>query len=114
MIRDAAGRGLSRDLRLFYGNRSPDDAAYLSELRELAQHDHRFRLVATMDEAGSATWAGERGRIGSDMIERHVGDVAAPVYYVAGPPAMVAAVEASLQELGVPAESVRTEEFAGY
>jgi ferredoxin-NADP reductase len=48
------------------------------------------------------------------MIERHVGDIARPVFYLAGPPAMVAAMETLLKSAGVKAESIHAEEFAGY
>ena len=112
MIVDAAARGLSRDLTLFYSNRSADDAAFLSELEQLAQQNPRFRLVATMTEAPD--WQGEQGFITRDMIERHAGDIARPIFYIAGPPAMVAAMERLLREAGVSVENTRAEEFGGY
>ncbi len=108
MILDAA----ARDLTLFYSNRSAGDAAFLSELEQLAQENRRFRLVATMTDA--ADWQGERGYIARDMIERHVGDVSRPVFYLAGPPVMVAAMETMLKQAGVKPESIRAEMFAGY
>jgi Na+-transporting NADH:ubiquinone oxidoreductase subunit NqrF len=48
------------------------------------------------------------------MIVKHVGDVAAPAYYVAGPPAMVSAMEKLLRDAGVKSEDVRAEAFSGY
>lgn len=112
MIVDAAARGLSRDLTLFYSNRSAEDAAFLSELGQLAQQNPRFRLVAAMTEAPD--WQGEQGFITRDMIERHAGDITRPVFYLAGPPAMVAAMESLLRKAGVSVENIRAEEFGGY
>ena len=112
MILDAAGCGLPRDVTLFYSNRSADDAAFLSELEQLACDNPRFPLIATMIDDGG--WQGERGFIDRGMIERHVGDITKPVFYVAGPPAMVAAMETMLIEAGVRPESIRAEMFAGY
>ncbi|WP_324695165.1 FAD-dependent oxidoreductase [Novosphingobium sp. RL4] len=112
MILDAVGRGLSRDVTLFYSNRSAADAAYLPELEQLASSNPRFKLVATMTDA--ADWQGERGFIDRPMIERHAGDITAPVFYLAGPPAMVAAMEALLLEAGVRSGNIRAEVFTGY
>ena len=112
MIRDAAKSGRARDLILFYSNRSAEDAAFLSELEQAAGDNPGFKLVATMTDA--AEWQGERGFITRDMIERHVGDIARPAFYLAGPPAMVTAMEALLKSAGVNAENIHAEEFAGY
>ncbi len=112
MILDAVGRGLSRDLTLFYSNRSAADAAFLSEMEQLASDNPRFRLVATMTDA--ADWQGERGYIAREMIERQVGDIAKPVFYLAGPPAMVVTMEALLLKAGVRSGNIRAEIFAGY
>lgn len=112
MILDAAGRGLPRDVTLFYSNRHADDAAFLSELEPLARDNPRFKLIATMTD--DASWQGEQGFIDREMIERHVGDISQPVFYLAGPPAMVMAMETMLLEAGVKTESIRAEMFAGY
>jgi len=112
MILDAAARVLLRDLALFYSNRSPDDAAFMSELEQLARDNPRFKLIATMtDDAG---WEGEHGFIDRWMIERDVGNITRPVFYLAGPPAMVATMETMLIEAGVKPESIHAEMFAGY
>ena len=112
MIRDAAKSGRARDLYLFYSNRSAEDAAFLSELEQTAGENPGFKLVPTMTDAPD--WQGERGFITREMIERHVGDIARPVFYLAGPPAMVTAMETLLKSAGVKAESIHAEEFAGY
>ena len=112
MILDAVERGLTRDMTLIYSNRNAADAAFLSELEQLACSNPRFKLVATMTDA--ADWQGERGYIARDMIERHVGAVTEPVFYLAGPPALVAAMEALLLKGGVKSGNIRAEMFTGY
>ena len=116
IIRDATRRGLPHELFLFYSNRSAEDAAFLSELMDLKKQNPRFKLVATLtDEAdGLADWAGERGYITQEMIAEHIGEVTNPVYYVAGPPSMVAAMETLLKANGVRDGNVRAEQFSGY
>jgi ferredoxin-NADP reductase len=53
-------------------------------------------------------------RITREMIAKYVGDLSAPVYYVAGPPAIVSAMETLLRGAGVEGEDVRAEAFSGY
>jgi len=116
IIRDATLRGLPHDLYLFYSNRRPADAAFLSELRELEKQNTRFKLIATLTDAGNANadWSGEHGYVTREMIAKHVGAVRQPVYYVAGPPAFVAAMRALLDNAGVSGANIRTELFPGY
>jgi hypothetical protein len=54
------------------------------------------------------------GWINEGTVKRFVGDAVAPVYYLAGPPAMVDAMTAVLGRAGVSDEDVRSEEFYGY
>lgn len=116
MILDAMKRGLPHRLFLFYSNRSPEESAFLGELIEVATRNPRFKLIATITETGGARtdWPIERGRITREMIVTHVGDVVTPVYYVAGPPAMVSAMETLLRSAGVKSEDVHAEVFTGY
>ncbi len=48
------------------------------------------------------------------MIKRHVPDIKAPKYYLAGPEGMVTAMRALLVEVGANEDNIRTEEFEGY
>ena len=56
----------------------------------------------------------EHGYINAEMLARRVGDLAAPIFYVAGPPAMVSAMEGVLKDAGVNPKNVHAEKFAGY
>lgn len=116
ILRHAANHGLDRDMVLLYANRRPEDAAFLAELQQLDRESSRFRLVATMTRMDGAerTWDGQSGRIDEALIRRAVGDLAAPVYYVAGPPAMVEAATQMLNRFGVGDDDIRSEVFYGY
>ncbi|MCC7009767.1 MAG: hypothetical protein IT184_13255 [Acidobacteria bacterium] len=59
-------------------------------------------------------WDGEHGFITRELIAKHIGDVTAATYYVAGPPAMVRAMETLLRNAGVNSASVHAEQFSGY
>lgn len=116
IILDAADRGDARAISLFYANRRPEDAAFLDELAALPRRHPSFDLVATMAEMekSSRGWDGERGFIDAAMLRRHLPSIAGPIYYIAGPPLMVAAMREMLVATGVDEDDIRTEDFPGY
>ena len=116
MLRDAAHSKLQRDLWLFYSNRRPEDAAFLDELAAVSKGSPRCHFVGTMVEMGksSRSWDGERGFLDRAMLERHLSDLAANVYYVAGPPGLVGAMQKMLISAGVAEGAIHTDEFFGY
>ena len=66
-----------------------------------------------MDKSHRA-WKGETGFINKDMLTKHLSSLQGPIYNLAGPPAMVAAMRRMLIEAGVDEDDIHTEEFAGY
>jgi ferredoxin-NADP reductase len=111
----AARDRLPHQLFMFYSNRRAEDAVFLSALLDLAGQNPNFHFVPTMTKAEKSMldWKGERGSINSEMLERHLPSLQ-PIYYSAGPPAMVAAMRQMLTAAGVSEDDIRTEEFAGY
>lgn len=116
MARHAAHERLPHRIALFYGNRRPEDSAFLQELAELEKANPRYRLVAAMSEPEKSAqpWRGEKGFIDRAMLARYLPDLSAPVYYFAGPPAMAMAMQKLLSEAGVAEDDMRSEEFYGY
>ena len=116
MIRQAAHDKAPHQLYLFYSNRRPEDTAFLDLLSEAAKQNPNFHLIATMTEMGKShrEWKGETGFITKDMLAKHLPSLQGPIYYLAGPPAMVAAMRRMLTEAGVDEDDIRTEEFSGY
>jgi hypothetical protein len=51
--------------------------------------------------------------VNQEMLSKFIGGLAAPIYYIAGPPGTVAAMQALLVGAQVSEASVRAEEFAG-
>lgn len=116
MLRHATRAGLQHRLLLLYSNRRPEDSAYLAELQRLEGENPRFRLVATMTQMGQSRlpWTGETGKIDEALLKRATEGLPSPIYYLAGPPAMVGALRETLERAGVDADDVRSEEFYGY
>jgi ferredoxin-NADP reductase len=116
MILDATRKKLSHRLFLFYSNRRPEDAAFLSELQQAKNQNPSFKLIGTFTEIEKSQqpWHGETGFIDHRMLAKYLSDLAAPIYYSAGPPAMVTAMREMLVHAGVSEDNIRTEDFAGY
>ncbi len=116
IIRQAAHDKAPHQLHLFYSNRRPEDAAFLDRLLAAPKQNPHFHLIATMTEMNKSRrpWNGETGFINSDMISKHLPSLQGPIYYLAGPPAMVAAMRRILTGAGVDEDDIRTEEFSGY
>jgi len=115
MLTYATEEKLQHRIVLFYANRYLKDAAFIDALWKLERDNPRFRFVPTLTRATNNNgWKGKTGHIGLQMLFAHVGILRGPIYYIAGPPTMVAATRRTLSEVGVDEDDIRTEEFAGY
>ncbi|MDO8585102.1 MAG: FAD-dependent oxidoreductase [bacterium] len=112
MIEWATHEKLSHRIALFYSNRTAGESAFLNELR--AWENENFKLIATLTEGFDPTWKGERGRIDEKMVAKYAPDFSTARFYIAGPPAMVAATWQMLVAMGVDDGAIKTEEFSGY
>ena len=103
-------------LYLFYSNSIPEDAAFLGTLQNLEKTNPNFRLICTMTEMSKSKkdWKGETALIDKEMLSKHLAVLQGPIYYSAGPPAMVAGMRAMLVSAGGDEDDIRTEDFAGY
>jgi propane monooxygenase reductase subunit len=111
LLRSMAERGTTRPAFYYYGARGPRDLFHLEELAELEQRLPSFRFVpALSDCAQDEDWSGERGLITDVVMRLHeaLGDVDA---YLCGPPPMVDAAIAMLDQNGVPEARVFYDKF---
>jgi ferredoxin-NADP reductase len=99
----AAKQKLPQQIFLFYSNRRPEDAPFLDELQALEKTNPNYKLIATMTkmEKSHRPWRGETGPLNAEMLATHLRDVVSPVYYIAGPPAMVQGLHKTIQQTGV-------------
>lgn len=105
---------LPHKLYLFYANRDAEDVAFLEELEGLAAQNPSFTLIPTLTRRKSLTWPYENGPIDRGLLKRYLQGLNGPVYYVAGPSGMVAAMTTMLRSSGVSDDDVKTEEFGDY
>jgi ferredoxin-NADP reductase len=113
MLRYIAEERLPHRVALVYSNRDQDSAAFLDELTELGRANPNLRVVLTMTD--DPAWEGETRRIDADLLRDHLaGELRSFTYLVAGPPAMVEAMEKALADAGVPEDRIRPQRFSGY
>lgn len=113
MIRHACATHSKQEIILFYGNQSEQDSAFLNELSLLQKQNPQLKCVFAMAQPSTA-WQGETGFIDSSMIKKHIDDLSKPTFYVCGSPTMVGALRETLDELAIPAERIKVEDFPGY
>jgi ferredoxin-NADP reductase len=116
MLHDAVSRHLPHRITLIYSNRTPEGAAFHEEFALLAQTHANLTYISTMTQADKARqpWGGERGQVNADFLRSHIAEIATSIFYLAGPPGLVAAVTKAVSEAGVDPAHVRSEEFTGY
>src|SRR5579864_900372 len=116
ILRQAASDKLAQQLYLFYSNRRPEDTAFLKILQELEKENPNFHFIPTMTEMDKShhPWSGETGSINKGMLTKYLPSLQGPIYYSAGPPKMVAAMQEMLKTAGVDEDDTRSEEFGGY
>lgn len=117
MIRFATDKQLPVKITMFDSNRSQQNILYKKEFDGLAARNKNLKIIYTVTDDSSSEWPGEKGRIDKAMIKRHVEqhDLDKSIFYICGPPAMLKAMQEMLQQqLRIPKERVKVEEFTGY
>ena len=120
MIKHATDEQLPMKIVMFDSNRDADNILYKAEFDRWAGENKKFQVVYTVTEDEGKhddSWAGERGRINKEMIARYLSEdeISKAVFYVCGPSGMLQAMQKLLEEeLQIPTDRVKVEEFTGY
>lgn len=105
-----ADRGDTRPVLLLYASRDWESVTFREALEALAPRLN-LQLVHVLDKPPEQ-WTGERGFISPEVLARHLGaDRRDREYLLCGPPPMMAAVERTLLDLGVPHARIHAEKF---
>ena len=107
--------GTSRKMSFWYGARSRVDLFYQEEFDRLrAAHDNFSWTVALSDPVPGDEWDGATGFIHDVVRKQLLEDHPAPEdceYYLCGPPLMIRAVLAMLDDAGVDPENIFNDDF---
>jgi propane monooxygenase reductase subunit len=111
LLRSMADRGSDRQAVYYYGARGPKDLFHLQELAELERRLPNFSFVPALSECGEdEEWGGERGLI-TEVVTRLEEELEEVDAYLCGPPPMVDAAIALLDQNGVPESRVFYDKF---
>jgi Na+-transporting NADH:ubiquinone oxidoreductase subunit F len=108
--------GTKRKMSYWYGARSRADAFYVETFEALARAHPNFSFVLGLSEPGPDTPASHAGFIHEVVLREYLKDHPAPEdceYYLCGPPLMIQAVRAMLDNLGVEDEMIFFDDFGG-
>ncbi len=119
MIKYATDNRLLTRIAMFDSNRNAQNILYKNEFDSWALENKNLKIIYTItDEEGwKSDWAGERGRIDKNMLDKHlpVEDQQNATFYICGPPGMLQGMRNLLRnELQIPDERIKIEEFTGY
>jgi glycine betaine catabolism B len=131
MIKYATDMQLPVPIVMFDSNRNRNNILFKKEFDEWANMNKNLKIIYTISEKDqndseqsspltSTTaddWKGEYGRINKAMILKYVDthELNNSIFYICGPPSMLKAMQALLQEdLEIPKERIKVEEFTGY
>ncbi len=110
IVRTLRDEGRCIPTLLVYGFASEDEALFLDELAAMgAGPDFCFVPVVEHPDDGQE---GETGRVGAQLLDRHLPeDREGMRYFVCGPEPMMDVVEAHLRARGIPLERILSERF---
>ncbi len=89
-------------ITLFYGNQSPESAAYLNELKQMAKEQRYFTVNDVYKQPTP------------DLFAKLTKKYTDAVWWVVGPPAMVSVAVHGLHAGGILTQNILTESFDGY
>jgi nitrite reductase/ring-hydroxylating ferredoxin subunit/ferredoxin-NADP reductase len=121
----------SKPAVMFDSNRNQENTLFKKEFDEYVNINRNLKTVYTITEEGEQKqgsqnttssptrqqWTGERGRIDKAMLTKHLTDdeIKNSIFYTCGPPGMTKAMQKLLEEdLHLPKDRIKVEEFTGY
>jgi len=122
MLKYATDNQLPVQIIVFDSNRNQTNILYKKEFDDWANINKNLKIIYTITEESPAAgakedWTGERGYINKAMLTRYLpsNELGNSIFYICGPPGMLHAMQKLLEdELRIPKERIKIEEFTGY
>jgi Na+-transporting NADH:ubiquinone oxidoreductase subunit F len=112
MLADMRERKTHRQVRYFFGARTPADIFYADLMRSFEQQLPDFRFIPSVSTVPPGKkWEGETGLI-TEVIARHIENEFEGEVYLCGSPAMIEACLKVLQEKKVAGKNIFYDKFA--
>lgn len=107
----------NRKVTYWYGGRSKKELFYTDQFRKIEEEFPNFKYnIALSEPLPEDNWDGRKGFIHQVLLDEYLGNHPEPdevEYYLCGPPLMNAAVLKMLDDLGIPSENIRFDDFGG-
>jgi ferredoxin-NADP reductase len=127
MVTYATNRHLPLKIVLFDSNKNPQNILFKKEFDDLAALNENIKIIYTLSEDNKSNannvsdvegeWKGEKGRINKEMILKYIdtSTLNNSLFYICGPPDMLKSMQSLLEnEMNIPKERIKVEEFTGY
>lgn len=129
IIKYVTDKKLPIKIVMFDSNRNQQNTLFKKEFEECTNKNRNLKIIYTITEEEEAQgaelaqvtssinkWTGERGRIDKAMLTKHLShnEFSNSMFYTCGPPGMINAMQRLLQDLQIPKERIKVEEFTGY
>ena len=126
MIKYATDMQLPLKIIMFDSNKNKESVLFKKEFDEWTSQNKNIVIIYNLTEEKNPReqqsspmdiWKGEYGRIDKAMILRYVDSstLKDSLFYICGPPNMLKAMKSLIQEeLKIPEEKIKVEEFTGY
>jgi len=117
MSKFVTDKALPTDIVLLYGNRTEKDIIFRDDFDGMAKQNNAFRVIYTLTspDIDKNAWQARTGRVDDNMIKEEIPDYKERVFYICGPPGMVASLVNILKDkLKLDESRIKTENFTGY
>lgn len=92
-----------------------EDVIFLEDFTDISKNSKNLHVVYTLSgDKNFKKWTGEKGKIDSVLLSRHISDFGDSRFYICGPEGFVLTSEEMLVALGVSEENINLERFRGY
>ncbi len=113
MIKYATDLKIQKNIILIYGNNTAQDIAFKDELENLQKQNQNLKTIHVINQP-PPRWKGYTGFINASIIKKEIADYQNRIFYTCGPPGMINSMKKILQELKVPENQIKVENFTGY
>lgn len=124
MINYATDKQIPLRIIMFDSNSNPQNILFKEEFDDWMALNENLEVIYTVSNdnpngsnvSSAAGWGGEKGRIDKKMILKHVemNTLNDAIFYICGPPDMLNSMQKLLEDLEIPKERIKVEEFSGY
>jgi ferredoxin-NADP reductase len=130
MVKYATDKRMPIRIMMFDSNRNEENILYKTDFDQCVKANNNLKVIYTITGEGQgessssipgaaagSNWKGEIGFINKEMLTRYMtsDELEDSIFYLCGPPGMLKAMQKLLQdELRIPDQRIKSEEFTGY